>query len=823
MKTDRIGQKFGDYRLTRWLGGGGFGDVYLGTNVHDNTLGAVKVLQARLTETTDIKKFINEARTIRLRHPNIVPLLDFGIAVDNTPFLVMDYAPNGTLRDRHPRGTPVPLDTVVMYVKQIASALQYAHDRNLIHRDVKPENMLLGPHGEVWLSDFGLVVVESASSRNTQGGAGTPIYMAPEQFRGKAQAASDQYSLGVVAYQWLCGELPFPEGNFLQLGYQHNTESPPPLRSKTASISSEVEWVIMRTLVKEPAQRFGNISAFATALEQASKAYPPSPVPSSSLPSPISTPPLKQLAQVMPSPEQVSHPVQAPLPSPPSAQKQSLPLAQSVNVTSEQMDYTRPVSPSPKRESAIPTSTRRKGPSWGRIALLVALVLLIISSTSFLYTSATQNSAHLPATAVSAKIRATATAGPHASATAMVNAYNTATASGIMFGFDALHTHMNPYERLLNPSNVAQLTLGWIGATGQPITDGGVLVSSPIVANGIVYVGSYSGKLYAFNAVGCGSQSCPPLWTASTRGIIFPTLAMAKGIIYVGSFDHHLYAFNAAGCGSPSCSPLWTATVQGTIISSPTVADGKVYVGSDDYNFYVFNAGGCGSPSCSPLWTASTGGFVESSPAVANGIVYIGSLDHRFYAFKATGCGKSVCLPLWTATVGDAIRSSPAISNDIVYVGSDDGKLYAFGAFGCGSPSCLPLWSAITNGYVKSSPAVGDNIVYIGSADHKLYAFNAFGCGSSSCMPLWTAMTGGEIISSPTIANGIVYIGSVDNKLYAFKFNGCDKPSCTPLWTYTTGASIHASPAVANGMVYVMSYDSNLYAFHLSNTPGTTP
>jgi serine/threonine protein kinase len=175
--THRIGQKFGDYRLTRWLGGGGFGDVYLGINVHDNTPAAVKLLQARLTNATDIKKFINEARTIRLKHSNIVPLLDFGIASDDTPFLVTAYAPNGTLRDRHPHGTHVPLATVVMYVKQIASALQYAHDLNLIHRDVKPENMLLGPGNEVWLSDFGLVVVQSTSSHNTQfGRAGTPIY-----------------------------------------------------------------------------------------------------------------------------------------------------------------------------------------------------------------------------------------------------------------------------------------------------------------------------------------------------------------------------------------------------------------------------------------------------------------------------------------------------------------------------------------------------------------------------------------------------------------------------------------------------------------------
>jgi len=116
----------------------------------------------------------------------------------------------------------------VIYAKQIASALQYAHSKRLVHRDVKPENMLVGANHEVLLSDFGIATVTQSSRHQLQEVAGTTSYMAPEQFRGQASAASDQYSLAVVAYEWLCGERPF-KGSFYELASQHLLLSPPPL------------------------------------------------------------------------------------------------------------------------------------------------------------------------------------------------------------------------------------------------------------------------------------------------------------------------------------------------------------------------------------------------------------------------------------------------------------------------------------------------------------------------------------------------------------------------------------------------------------------
>src|SRR6266700_3988009 len=199
--NDFVGKQLGNYRLIRILGQGGFADVYLGQHVYLNTLAAIKILQTRLAQD-DLEVFLKEARTVsNLIHPHIVRVLEFGVE-GTTPYLVMDFAPNGTLRQRHPKGTRLRPAIVVPYVKQVASALQYAHDKRLIHRDIKPENMLLGQNNEVLLSDFGIATIAHTSrSLHTQDFSGTIAYMAPEQVQGKSRPASDQYSLAIITYE----------------------------------------------------------------------------------------------------------------------------------------------------------------------------------------------------------------------------------------------------------------------------------------------------------------------------------------------------------------------------------------------------------------------------------------------------------------------------------------------------------------------------------------------------------------------------------------------------------------------------------------------
>ncbi|HEY7418663.1 MAG TPA: protein kinase [Ktedonobacteraceae bacterium] len=268
--TSYIGQQFGNYRLLRLLGQGGFAEVYLGEHLRLKMQAAVKVLHINLIGK-EIEAFQSEAQTLaNLGHPHIIRVLDFDVQ-QGIPFLVLDYAPNGSLREKHPRGTPVPQELVVSYVQQISSALQYAHEQRLIHRDIKPENMLMGKQGEILLSDFGIAsVAHSTSSMSTQAAIGTLSYMAPEQIQGKPRPASDQYALAVTVYQWLSGTLPF-QGNSSEVIAQHLAVEPPPLRSKAPHVSPAMEEVVMTALKKDPGKRFGSVQAFATALAHASE------------------------------------------------------------------------------------------------------------------------------------------------------------------------------------------------------------------------------------------------------------------------------------------------------------------------------------------------------------------------------------------------------------------------------------------------------------------------------------------------------------------------------------------------------------------------
>jgi serine/threonine protein kinase len=273
---NRVGQQIGNYRLVSLLGQGGYANVYLGEHLHLKTQAAIKILRILLVGNT-MEQFRSEAQTIAsLVHPHIVRVLDFDVE-DGIPYLVMDYAPGGTLRTRHPRGTRLPPGIIVSYVKQVAEALQYAHDKNLIHRDVKPENMLLGQNNNLLLSDFGLVLVaQSSRSRTMKEIAGTVPYMAPEQIQGKPRPASDQYALGIVVYEWLSGTPPF-QGAPLELFGQHLHASPPSLREKIPELSRPIEGVVMTALAKDPQQRFADMRTFAAALEQAYQGVQPTP------------------------------------------------------------------------------------------------------------------------------------------------------------------------------------------------------------------------------------------------------------------------------------------------------------------------------------------------------------------------------------------------------------------------------------------------------------------------------------------------------------------------------------------------------------------
>lgn len=258
--SDRTGEQFGLYRLVRFIEAGGFGEVYEGTHPRRGQV-ALKLLKMRLDEQ-GLRYFLSDVRAVLLRHPQIIEIVDFGVE-SQTPYLAMPYLSNGSVRARHPRGARLPLPTVVNYVQQIASALQYAHDEGMIHRDVKPENVLLGTGGELVLADFGIAVVfDQSKTHRTVDFAGTPDYAAPEQFLTWPGPYSDQYALGTMAYEWLTGDVPFHAEHWMAIGMK-KVQQPAP---RLPSVPAVVEQVVLRALATDPKCRFPSVRAFAEAL-----------------------------------------------------------------------------------------------------------------------------------------------------------------------------------------------------------------------------------------------------------------------------------------------------------------------------------------------------------------------------------------------------------------------------------------------------------------------------------------------------------------------------------------------------------------------------
>ncbi len=262
----------GNYHLLRQLGSGGSAHVYLAEHIYLKSLMALKLLTLSSAQHEEAQHFQLEARILaHLRHQHIVRALDFGWE-RGVPFLVMEYAPGGTLQQAFPLGKALPISSILPAVLQVASALQFIHNHGVIHCDVKPGNVLLGPRNQVWLSDFGIASTVTSASRTGYGRRavpGTPCYLAPERLHGQTLPASDQYSLAVMVYQWLCGACPF-EGSVHEICVHHQSTPPPRLQERVPSISRAVERVVLKALEKEPQKRFAHVQEFALALEQAS-------------------------------------------------------------------------------------------------------------------------------------------------------------------------------------------------------------------------------------------------------------------------------------------------------------------------------------------------------------------------------------------------------------------------------------------------------------------------------------------------------------------------------------------------------------------------
>ena len=266
----------GRYRLERKLGSGGMADVWL---AEDQELGrkvAIKMLHERYANDTQfVERFRREAtHAAGLSHPNVVSIYDRGEA-EGSYFIVMEYVEGRTLKELLVTRGPCPVPVAISYVRQVLAALRYAHRNGIVHRDIKPHNVLVDHEGRVKVADFG--IARAGSSQMTEAGSiiGTAQYLSPEQARGApVDESSDLYSTGIVLYELLTGELPFTGETPVEIAMKHLSQVPPAPSSIRPEIPRDLDLVVLRALAKEPADRYRSAKEMDRDLELVGRGEP---------------------------------------------------------------------------------------------------------------------------------------------------------------------------------------------------------------------------------------------------------------------------------------------------------------------------------------------------------------------------------------------------------------------------------------------------------------------------------------------------------------------------------------------------------------------
>ena len=355
------GTKLGQYEVQDFIGQGAMGLVYRAYHVQLQRTGAVKVLQGIAPDPDTTARFRHEAQAIaQMRHPNIVNVYDFG-EHDGVPYMIIEFVPGGSLASRLAEG---PLDTAsaLKYLRGIAAGLDHAHDLGIVHRDVKPANVLLEKDDTPVLADFGLAKLMQGSSLKSMTGVttGTPAYMAPEQVTGsKVGPAADRYALATIAYEMLTGVIPFDGEGLMELLYAHVHREPVPPSARNSALSPRVDAVIMRGLAKDPGARWETCTAMIDALGAALARRPEPAVARTVVIAPSSTRPL-------------ASPMAPPTVAPPAVDDGEPP--------SDPMIVAYP-SPPP-----LPAVKRKSRKGLVAVALTVLVVLLVIGVAGYLTT-----------------------------------------------------------------------------------------------------------------------------------------------------------------------------------------------------------------------------------------------------------------------------------------------------------------------------------------------------------------------------------------------------------------------------------------------------
>src|SRR3954447_2842561 len=266
----------GRYKIVRKLGAGGMADVYL---AEDQELGrrvAIKILNDRhAADDQFVERFRREAKNAAgLSHPNIVSIYDRGDS-EGTYYIAMEYLEGRSLKELIVSRGSAPVRTAIEYARQILAAVGAAHKQGIVHRDIKPHNVLVGPEGRLKVTDFG--IARSGASQMTEVGSiiGTAQYLSPEQARGsQVDQTSDVYSVGVVLFELLTGQVPFTGDTPLEIAMKHLSEVPKPPSELRPEVPHDLDMVVLRALAKDPAERYQSAEAMDADLERVLKGMP---------------------------------------------------------------------------------------------------------------------------------------------------------------------------------------------------------------------------------------------------------------------------------------------------------------------------------------------------------------------------------------------------------------------------------------------------------------------------------------------------------------------------------------------------------------------
>jgi serine/threonine-protein kinase len=672
-----------DYALGAEVGRGAFGVVWRARHLRLGRDVAVKQLTGPVDDDS-AARFRREARILAaLDHPHVVRVFDYR-EDGNTRLLVMELLGGGTLADRRRAG--LDLTSSVASVMAAAAGLHHVHEQGVLHRDVKPENLMFDAREVLKVTDFGIARVPGPASAAGAIGEegqlfGTPAYVAPEQaapfFGGgwpPVGPAADQYGLAAVVYELISGRLTHDATDgWVALCTARMRVDAPRLSGWVPGLPEVVDAEIMRALARDPASRHPSTEAFAVALGDAMRA----------------------------------------------AYGDHWYEGSEVAIRE----------PGPVRDAAVTSSLRAPAapparPRRGRGGLVALGVVSALVAGGVAYVASDPGGGASGSDSVSGPLPLhlasewSVRTGGHVFSSPAVTGPTVVVGSedGKVYGLDATSgarrwTASTP--RPVRASAAIDGDTAYVGgfdgtlyafdtATGavrwkQPL--GIKIVSTAAIADGFVLVGADG--LDAFDAV-----TGAPRWELPTGALVVSSPAVSAGTVVVGADDGSLHAARVA-----DGTPLWTQPVGGPVWSSPVIDGGVVYAGGTDGSFVAVDVG-----DGQVRWRRSLGAAVKSSPVVRDGRVIVGTGDGRLVALD-TATGHTD----WTFRARGPVDSSPATLGDDVVVGSDDGSVYAVDA----ATGALDGRYA-TGGPVVSSPLVVGDTVIVGNQDGRVLAIGGF-------------------------------------------------------------------------------------------------